>query len=77
MWASIWTLWAGVIGGWAAVVAGKVASNTIEHGEAIHEIMEKHENMALLTMGCLPSCSPGVCSGVFRCRRRSSRTHAC
>src|SRR2546422_1111101 len=50
MWASIWTLWAGVIGGWAAVVAGKVASNTIEHGEAIHEIMEKHENMALLTM---------------------------
>src|SRR5258706_219670 len=50
MWAGIWTLWAGVIGGWAAVVAGKIASNTIEHGEAIHEIMEKHENMALLTM---------------------------
>jgi uncharacterized membrane protein len=51
MWAGIWTLWAGVIGGWAAVIAGKIASNTIEHGEAIHEIMEKHENMALLTMG--------------------------
>jgi uncharacterized membrane protein len=51
MWAAIWTLWAGVIGGWAAVVAGKLASGTIEHGEAIHEIMEKHENMALLTMG--------------------------
>src|SRR5256714_5801700 len=50
MWAGIWTLWAGVIGGWAAVVAGKLASDTIEHGEAIHEIMEKHENMALLTM---------------------------
>ena len=50
MWASIWTLWAGVIGGWAAVVAGKLASSAIEHGEAIHEIMEKHENMALLTM---------------------------
>ena len=50
MWAGIWTLWAGVIGGWAAVVAGKLASGTIEHGEAIHEIMEKHENMALLTM---------------------------
>ena len=50
MWAGIWTLWAGVIGGWAAVVAGKIASNTIDHGEAIHEIMEKHENMALLTM---------------------------
>src|SRR5882762_3462125 len=50
MWAGIWTLWAGVIGGWGAVVAGKLASSTIEHGEAIHEIMEKHENMALLTM---------------------------
>ncbi|HEY3220724.1 MAG TPA: DUF2231 domain-containing protein [Gemmatimonadales bacterium] len=51
MWAAIWTLWAGVIGGWAAVIAGKLASASIDHGEAIHEIMEKHENMALLTMG--------------------------
>jgi uncharacterized membrane protein len=51
MWAAIWTLWAGVIGGWAAALAGELASNRIEHGEAIHEIMEKHETMALLTMG--------------------------
>jgi len=51
MWAGIWTLWAGVIGGWAAVIAGKLASSSIDHGEAIHELMEKHENMALLTMG--------------------------
>jgi uncharacterized membrane protein len=51
MWASIWTLWTGVIGGWAAVIAGELASDSIEHGEAIHEIMEKHETMALLTMG--------------------------
>lgn len=50
MWAGIWTLWAGVIGGWVAVVAGKLASGTIQHGEAIHEIMEKHENVALMTM---------------------------
>ena len=50
MWAGIWTLWAGVIGGWAAVIAGKLASSSIDHGEAIHELMEKHENMALLTM---------------------------
>jgi uncharacterized membrane protein len=50
MWAAIWTLWAGVIGGWAAVVAGTIASESIEHGEAIHEIMEKHENIALITM---------------------------
>ena len=51
MWAAIWTLWAGVIGGWIAVIAGELAKDTIEHGEAIHEIMEKHETMALLTMG--------------------------
>jgi uncharacterized membrane protein len=51
MWASIWTLWAGVIGGWAAVVAGKLAEESINHGEAIHEIMEKHEHIALMTMG--------------------------
>ena len=51
MWAAIWTLWAGVIGGWLAVVAGKLAEGSIEHGEAIHEIMEKHQNMALMTMG--------------------------
>ena len=50
MWAGIWTLWAGVIGGWAAVVAGKLAASAIEHGEAIHEIMDRHEDMALITM---------------------------
>lgn len=49
-WAGIWTLWAGVLGGWAAVVAGKLAEGAIEHGEAIHEIMERHEQMALITM---------------------------
>jgi len=51
MWAAIWTLWVGVIGGWAAVIAGELAEDAIEHGEAIHEIMEKHQTMALLTMG--------------------------
>jgi len=50
-WAGIWTLWAGVIGGWAAVIAGELAEKSIEHGEGIHQIMEKHETMALLTMG--------------------------
>lgn len=50
-WAAIWTLWAGVIGGWAAVVAGKLAEEALEHGEAIHELMERHERLALITMG--------------------------
>lgn len=50
-WAGIWTLWAGVIGGWAAVVAGKLAEASLDHGEAIHELMELHERQALVTMG--------------------------
>jgi len=50
-WAGIWTLWAGVLGGWAAVVAGKLAEKSLEHGEAIHELMELHERRALVTMG--------------------------
>jgi uncharacterized membrane protein len=50
-WAGIWTLWAGVIGGWVAVVAGKLAEASLEHGEALHEIMERHEQMAIMTMG--------------------------
>src|SRR5256886_5217500 len=49
--AALWTLWAGVIGGWVAVLAGEQAEDAIEHGEAIHELMETHETLALVTMG--------------------------
>ncbi len=49
--AALWTLWAGVIGGWIAVLAGLQAEDAIEHGEAIHELMETHETLALTTMG--------------------------
>ena len=49
--AALWTLWAGVIGGWVAVLAGLQAEHVIEHGEAIHELMEQHERQALVTMG--------------------------
>jgi len=48
--AALWTLWAGVVGGWAAVVAGLEAEDVIEHGEAVHELMETHERLALITM---------------------------
>ena len=48
---ALWTLWAGVIGGWVAVLAGLQAEDAIEHGEAIHELMETHETLALTTMG--------------------------
>ena len=50
-WAGIWTLWAGVIGGWSAVIAGELAEGTLQHGTAIHTLMEKHEKIALMTMG--------------------------
>jgi len=49
--AALWTLWAGVIGGWIAVIAGLQAEDAIEHGEAIHDLMEVHETLALTTMG--------------------------
>jgi uncharacterized membrane protein len=49
--AALWTLWAGVIGGWVAVLAGLQAEQAIEHGEAIHDLMETHETLALTTMG--------------------------
>ena len=49
-WAAIWTLWTGVVGGWLAVFAGLQAEEVIEHGEGIHELMEKHETLGLATM---------------------------
>src|SRR5207253_9885046 len=49
--AALWTLWAGAIGGWVAVLAGEQAEDVIEHGEAIHDLMETHETLALTTMG--------------------------
>ncbi len=49
-WAGVWTLWLGVIGGWIAVLAGEQASDVIEHGEAIHELMEAHETWAIVAM---------------------------
>jgi uncharacterized membrane protein len=47
---ALWTLWAGVLGGWLAVVAGLQAEDVIDHGDALHEVMEKHERAALVTM---------------------------
>ena len=38
-------------GGWVAVLAGLQAEEVIEHGEAIHDLMETHETLALTTMG--------------------------
>jgi len=48
--AALWTLWAGVIGGWLAVIAGLEAEDAIEHGPGVHQLMEKHQTLALITM---------------------------
>lgn len=68
--AAVWTLWAGVIGGWVAVLAGLKAEDAIEHGEAIHELMETHETLALTTMGIFTAVL------VWKLYRRSKLTGA-
>jgi uncharacterized membrane protein len=67
---AVWTLWAGVIGGWVAVLAGLQAEDAIEHGEAIHELMETHETLALTTMGIFTAVL------VWKLFRRSKLTGA-
>jgi uncharacterized membrane protein len=46
-----WTMIVGALGGTAAVISGLQAEDHIDHGEAVHEIMETHEKLALVTLG--------------------------
>jgi uncharacterized membrane protein len=48
---SFWTLVVGAVGGAAAVISGLQAEEHIEHGEAVHRVMETHEKFALITLG--------------------------
>jgi uncharacterized membrane protein len=48
---SFWMLIAGAIGGAAAVISGLQAEEHIEHGEAVHRVMETHEQLGLITLG--------------------------
>ena len=48
---SFWTLMIGAIGGTLAVVSGLQAEEHVEHGEAVHRVMETHEQLALITLG--------------------------
>ena len=48
---SFWTLIVGAIGGAAAVISGLQAEDHIEHGEAVHQVMETHEQLGLITLG--------------------------
>ena len=49
--AGYWTLLAGAVGGVLAVLSGLQASDKIDHGEAIHEMMGEHKELALITLG--------------------------
>ena len=46
-----WTLLAGALGGGAAVLSGLQAEEHIAHGEAVHQLMGVHEELALITLG--------------------------
>ena len=45
------TMLAGAIGGILAVVSGLQAEERIEHGGAVHRVMESHDQLALVTLG--------------------------
>jgi uncharacterized membrane protein len=46
-----WTLLTGAVGGALAVISGLQAEEHIDHGEAVHRVMETHEKLALITLG--------------------------
>ena len=46
-----WILVAGAVGAAAAVVSGLQAEEHIDHGDAVHRVMETHEELALITLG--------------------------
>jgi uncharacterized membrane protein len=49
--AGFWTLVAGAVGAALAVVSGLQAEEHIAHGEAVHRVMETHEELGLITLG--------------------------
>jgi uncharacterized membrane protein len=49
--AGFFTLLLGAVGGVLAVLSGLQAEDRIAHGSAVHEIMERHEQLAFVTLG--------------------------
>jgi uncharacterized membrane protein len=47
----VWTMLVGAIGGAVAVLSGLQAEEHISHGDAVHRVMETHENLGLITLG--------------------------
>jgi uncharacterized membrane protein len=48
---SFWTLIVGALGGAAAVLSGLQAEEHIDHGDAVHRVMETHQLLAFVTLG--------------------------
>ncbi len=46
----VWTMLVGAIGGALAVLSGLQAEEHISHGEAVHRVMETHEQLGLITL---------------------------
>jgi uncharacterized membrane protein len=46
-----WTLIVGAVGAAAAVLSGLQAEESIDHGDAVHQVMETHELLAFVTLG--------------------------
>jgi uncharacterized membrane protein len=46
-----WILVAGAVGAGAAVISGLQAEGSIAHGDAVHRVMVRHEQLALITLG--------------------------
>jgi uncharacterized membrane protein len=49
--AGFWTMVLGAVGAAAAVLSGLQAEEHIAHGEAVHRVMETHEELGLITLG--------------------------
>jgi uncharacterized membrane protein len=47
----VWTMLVGAIGGAVAVLSGLEAEEHISHGDAVHRVMETHEQLGLITLG--------------------------
>lgn len=69
----VWTMLVGTIGGAVAVLSGLQAEEHISHGEAVHQVMEIHEELGLITLGVF-----GVLTlwRIVRERRMGSRERA-
>ena len=46
-----WAMLVGAIGGAVAVLSGLQAEEHISHGDAVHRVMETHEQLGLITLG--------------------------